>query len=161
MHEALMALAQWLETSPWGAPTRTTTWFYPYVQLTHFTGLSLWLGTNIALDMRLIGIGSWKRTAAELADDLFIWNWIGFCIVVTGGFLLFSATATTYLANPPFEVKLGILVPTAVMWHVIVQWRARTWGKSPEVQGAGRLAGLIELLLWFAVVTAAVLIPSY
>ena len=161
MHEMLMSLAQWLETSPWGAPTRTTTWFYPYVQLTHFTGLSLWLGTNIALDMRLIGIGRWKRTAAELADDLFVWNWIGFCIVVTGGFILFSATATTYLANPAFEVKLGMLVPTAVMLHVIVQWRARTWGKAPEVTGAGRLAGLVELLMWLAVVTAAVLIPSY
>jgi hypothetical protein len=156
-----MALAQWLETSPWGAPTRTTTWFYPYIQLTHFTGLSLWLGTNIALDMRLIGIGSWKRTAAELSEDLFIWNWIGFCVVVTGGFLLFSATATTYLANPAFEVKLGILVPMAVMYHVIVQWRARTWGRSQEVQGIGKLAGLMELLLWIAVVTAAVLIPSY
>jgi len=161
MHEMLMSLAQWLEASPWGAPTRTTTWFYPYVQLTHFTGLSLWLGTNIALDMRLIGIGRWKRTAAELADDLFVWNWIGFCIVVTGGFMLFSATATTYLANPAFEVKLGMLVPTAVMWHVIVQRRALTWGKAPEVTGAGRLAGLVELLLWLAVVTAAVLIPSY
>lgn len=161
MHYALMHFAQWLEGSPWGAPTRTTTWFYPYIQLTHFTGLSIWLGTNIALDMRLIGIGSWKRTAAELADDLFVWNWIGFCIVVTGGFLLFSATATTYLTNPAFEVKLGMLVPTALTWHVIVQWRSRMWGKKPEVPAVGRLAGLVELLLWLAVVTAAVLIPSY
>lgn len=161
MHAALLALAQWLETSPWGSPTRTTTWFYPYVQLTHFTGLSLWLATNVAVDVRLLEIGKWKRTAAQLVDDLFVWNWVGFCILVTGGFLLFSATATTYLANPAFEVKLGMLVPTAVMWHVIVQWRARRWGKTPKVEGIGKLAGLIELLLWLAVVTAAVLIPSY
>lgn len=161
MHEALMSFAGWLETSPWGLPTRTTTWFYPYVQLIHFTGLSLWLATNVALDMRLIGIGRWKRTAAELSEDLFVWNWIGFCVVVTGGFLLFSATATTYLVNPAFEVKLGMLVPTAVLWHVVVQRRARTWGKTEQVAGVGQLAGLVELLLWVAVVTAAVLIPSY
>jgi hypothetical protein len=161
MHDLLMSFAQWLETSPWGSPTRTTTWFYPFIQLTHFTGLSLWLATNIALDLRLIGVGKWQRTAAQLSDDLFVWNWIGFCIVVTGGFLLFSATATTYLINPAFEVKLGMLVPTALMWHVIVQWRARRWGQAPEVPGIGRLAGLIELLLWLAVVTAAVEIPSY
>jgi hypothetical protein len=161
MHEALMGFCQWLETSPWGAPTRTTTWFYPFIQLIHFTGLSLWLATNVALDLRLIGVGSWRRTAAELADDLFVWNWIGFCIVVTGGFLLFSATATTYIDNPAFLVKLGMLVPTALVFHVIVQWRSRSWGRTAELPGAARLAGLIELLLWLSVVTAAVEIPSY
>jgi hypothetical protein len=161
MRDVMMALAQWLEMSPWGAPIRTTTWFYPYIQLTHFTGLSIWLGTSIALDMRMIGVGRWTRTAAELSEDLFAWNWLGFCIVVTGGFLLFSATATTYLANPAFEVKLGMLVPTAVMWHVVVQWRARRWGKTEHVEGVGQMAAIIELLLWFAVVTAAVLIPSF
>jgi hypothetical protein len=161
MHDLLMSVCQWLETSPWGGPIRATTWFYPYVQLTHFTGLSIWLATNIALDLRLIGVGRWKRTAAELSEDLFVWNWIGFCILVTGGFLLFSAAATTYVINPAFQVKLGMLVPTALLWHVIVQWKSRSWGKSPEVLGAGRLAGLVELLLWLAVVTAAVEIPSY
>lgn len=161
MHDLLMSFCQWLETSPWGSPIRTTTWFYPYIQLTHFTGLSLWLATNVALDLRLMGVGKWRRTAAELSQDLFVWNWIGFCIVVTGGFLLFSAAASTYIINPAFEVKLGMLVPTALLWHVIVQWRARRWGQSAEVPGIGRLAGLVELLLWLAVVTAAVEIPSY
>lgn len=161
MHDLLMGLCQWLEASPWGAATRVTHIFYPYIQLIHFTGLSLWLATNIALDVRLMGLGKWRRTAAELSQDLFVWNWIGFCIVVTGGFLLFSAAATTYVINPAFEVKLGMLVPTALLWHVIVQRRARRWGHTPEVAGIGRLAGLIELLLWLAVVTAAVEIPSY
>ena len=161
MHDLLMGLCQWLETSPWGAATRVTHIFYPYIQLIHFTGLSLWLGTNITLDVRLMNLGKWRRTAAELSQDLFVWNWIGFCIVVTGGFLLFSAAATTYVINPAFEVKLGMLVPTALLWHVIVQWRARRWGQTPDVPVIGRLAGLIELLLWLAVVTAAVEIPSY
>jgi hypothetical protein len=161
MHDALMALGRWLETSPWGAPTRVTTWFYPYIQLIHFTGLALWLSTNVALDLRLLGVGKWQRTAAELSQDLFVWNWIGFCIVVTGGFLLFSATATTYLVNPAFEVKLGLLVPTALLWHIIVQWRSRSWGQTMELPAMARFAGLIELLLWVSVVTAAVEIPSY
>jgi hypothetical protein len=135
-------------------------WFYPFIQLIHFTGLSLWLSTNVALDLRLIGVGSWRRTAAELAQDLFVLNWIGFCIVVTGGFLLFSATATTYIQNGAFLVKLGMLVPTALVFHVIVQSRSRTWGRTAELPAVARLAGLIELLLWLSVVTAAVEIPS-
>jgi hypothetical protein len=161
MHDALMAFGKWLEYSPWGEPIRVTVWGYPFIQLIHFTGLSLWLGTNIALDVRLLGVGKWRRTAAELSQDLFAWNWIGFCVVVTGGFLLFSATATSYMQNPAFEVKLGMLAPTALLWHIIVQRKARTWGQRPEVAPLGRLAGLIELSLWVGVVTAAVLIPSF
>jgi hypothetical protein len=135
-------------------------WFYPFIQLIHFTGLSLWLSTNVALDLRLIGVGRWRRTAAELAEDLFVLNWIGFCIVVTGGFLLFSPTATAYIQNDAFLVKLGMLVPTALVFHVIVQSRSRTWGRTAKLPGVARLAGLIELLLWLSVVTAAVEIPS-
>jgi hypothetical protein len=161
MHEVLFGFCRWLETTPWGAPTRETMWFYPFIQLIHFTGLSLWLSTNVALDLRLIGVGNWRRTAAELAQDLFVLNWIGFCIVVTGGFLLFSATATAYIQNGAFLVKLGMLVPTALVFHVVVQSKSRTWGRTAELPGVARLAGLIELLLWLSVVTAAVEIPSY
>jgi hypothetical protein len=160
MHEALMGFCRWLENTPWGAPTRETMWFYPFIQLIHFTGLSLWLSTNVALDLRLMGVGRWRRTAAELAQDLFVLNWIGFCIVVTGGFLLFSASATTYIDNAAFLVKLGMLVPTALVFHVVVQSRSRTWGRTAELPGVARLAGVIELLLWLSVITAAVEIPS-
>ena len=101
-----------------------------------------------------------------IAEDgfhfIFLFFYLGFqCIAVTGGFTLFSASATTYIVNPAFLVKLGMLVPTALVFHVIVQWRSRRWGRTPELPGAARLAGLVELLLWLAVVTAAVEIPSY
>ncbi len=32
MHDLLMGLCQWLETSPWGAATRVTHIFYPYIR---------------------------------------------------------------------------------------------------------------------------------
>ena len=52
MHSVLLAIAKWLEGTPWGVMTRESIWAYPFVQLTHFTGLSIWLGTNFALDLR-------------------------------------------------------------------------------------------------------------
>jgi hypothetical protein len=134
---------------------------YPFIQLTHFSGLSLWLGTNIAVDLSLLGVGKKRQTSAQLSDALFAWNWIGFCVVVLGGFLLFSATATTYLVNPAFEVKLGMLVPLALIWHIVVQQKTRIWGQTSDTPTAAKLAGLIELLLWISVVTAAVEIPNH
>jgi hypothetical protein len=54
MHNVLLVITKWLEATPWGVMTRTSTWAYPFVQLTHFTGLSIWLGTSFALDLRLL-----------------------------------------------------------------------------------------------------------
>lgn len=157
----LMTWAQWLETSPWGYPVRTSLWLYPFIQLIHFGGLSLWIGTSAAVDLRLIGVGRRRQTAAQLSDQLFAWNWIGFAIMLLGGFLLFSAAATTFLVNAAFLVKLMYLVPAGLLLHIFIQRKVSTWGKNEETPAAAKLAGLIELALWLGVVTAAVLIPTY
>jgi len=161
MYESLVAFSKWLESTWWGTGVRTSLWAYPFIQLIHFSGLSVWLGTNAAVDMRLLGVGKNRQTAAQLSDALFAWNWIGFSIVVLGGFLLFSATGSTYIANPAFEVKLGMLVPLALVWHIVVQQKARTWGQAPQTPPIAKLAGLFELVLWISVVTAAVEIPNH
>jgi hypothetical protein len=109
----------------------------------------------------LLGVGSKRQTAAQLSEALFAWNWTGLLIAVLGGFMLFSSAATKYIPNPAFEIKLGILVPLGVIWHIVVQWHARTRELTEIVTPFGKLAGLIELLLWLSVITAAVSIPNY
>ena len=161
MHDWIMSLASWLESTPWGTFARESNWGYPFVQLTHFTGLSLWLGTTLALDLRLLGLGSRRATPAQVAEELFVWNWIGFAIVLTGGFWLFSGLARAFVDNLAFQWKLGLFVPLALIWHVVVQQRARQWGDKHEAPPLGKLAALAEILLWICVVTAAVEIPTY
>lgn len=158
---ALLAFGKLLQSTPWGAGVRTSLWAYPYVQLIHFTGLSLWLATNITVDLRLLGVWKRRQTAAELNNALLLWNWTAFCIVVLGGFMLFSASAVQYLRNPAFQFKLGLFVPMALIWHIVVQRKAPVWGKEAETLPMGKIAGLIEILLWICVVSAAVEIPSY
>jgi hypothetical protein len=161
MYSFFMALAKWLQNTWWALDISGSTWAYPFVQLTHFTGLSLWIGTNLSLDLRLLGVGSKRQTAAQLSDALFVWNWTGFAIAVLGGFMLFSSAATKYIPNPAFEIKLGILIPLGVLCHIIVQWYARSREQMEKVTPLGRVAGLLELLLWFSVIAAAVSIPNY
>jgi len=161
MHGILLSFAQWLEATPWGHMTRESLYAYPFVQLIHFTGLSIWLGTAFALDLRLLGVGYKRTTAAEVSQQLFIWNWIGFAIVLTGGFMLFSGIATTFIVNIAFQWKLGFFVPLALIWHVFVQRKAKDWGRTMEVPGIGKLSGLVEILLWICVITAAVEIPNH
>ncbi len=156
-----MAFAKWLQGTWWALDISGSTWAYPFVQMTHFSGLSLWVGTNLALDLRLLGIGKKRQTASQLSDALFAWNWLGFCIAVAGGFMLFASAATKYIPNPAFEIKLGILIPAGIILHIVNQQKARTWGQTSETPMAAKLAGLLELLIWFSVITAAVSIPNY
>jgi uncharacterized protein DUF6644 len=160
MYDLLHALAKWLEATGWATVIRTTR-IYPYIQLIHFSGLTVWLGSNTIVDLRILGLGQKRQTAAQLAEALLPWNWIGFSIVVLGGFLLFSGIGTTYLVNSAFRVKLGIFVPLALIWHIVVQRKVRIWGREPETPPIAKLSALIEILLWLCVVTAAVEIPNY
>ncbi len=161
MSHVLVNFCRWLQQTSLAQGILTSSWAFPYVQLIHFTGLSLWIGTNALLDLRLLGAGKQRQMAAELCDVLFVWNWIGFCVAFLGGFLLFSTSATIYVRNPAFRIKLGILVPLALILHIVIQRKARTWGNSVETPLAAKLAGFAELTLWIGVATAAVLIPSF
>jgi len=161
IHTSLMPLSRYLQMTSWATGIRTSLWVYPFIQLIHFSGLSLWLGTNVAGDLRLLGVGKQPQSAGDVRDELFVWNWIGFCIVVLGGFLLFSARATMYIINPAFRTKLFMLVPVALIWHVFVQAKTHDWGKSGIISVGGKAAAVLEIILWLSVVTAAVEIPNF
>ena len=160
MFSVLQAFAQWLEGS-WVGITVRTTGIYPFVQTLHFIGLSLWLGTNLVLDLRVLGVGNRKQTPAELRNALITWNWIAFCLVVLGGFLLFSGTASLYVVNPAFQFKLGLFVPLALIWHIFLQAKIRVWGQAPDAPPVAKWSALLEIVLWLGAVSAAVEIPSY
>src|SRR5208282_4949637 len=111
MYHLLFSFCEWLQNTDWALNVAGSTWAYPYVQMIHFTGLSLWVGTNLALDLSLLGVGRKRMMPAELSDALFAWNWIGLGIAVTGGFMLFATAATSFIVNPAFQLKLGLLLP--------------------------------------------------
>ena len=156
MYDAVLASCRWLENTPWGVTVRDSSWMYPVVLWVHFIGLSIWLGTRLTVDLRLMGVGARRQTAVELSNGLFEWNWIGFAVAFLGGFLLLSAEATTYVTNTGFRLKLAVLTPLALMWHVVVQKKTRAWTRTGQTSAIGRWAGVIELLLWISVVTASV-----
>ena len=161
MYRLLAHFCEWLQNTQWVQAIAGSLWAYPYVQLTHFTGLSLWVGTCLAVDLRLLGLGRKRQTAAELNDALFVWNWIGFAIAVAGGFTLFATAATSFIVNPAFRLKLGVLVPLGIVWHTVVQQKTRMWGQMPETPTVAKFAGMFELLIWFSVAAAAASIPSF
>jgi hypothetical protein len=159
MDGSLVGFGHWLQNRSFALGIAGSDWAYPLVQATHFTGLSLWVGTNVAVDLSLLGVGKKTTPPLQLSDALFIWNWIGFGIAITGGFLLFSISAETYLTNIAFLTKLGLLIPLGLALHIVIQRKAPMWEKASEIPSVAKIAGFTDLMLWLCVATAAVLIP--
>lgn len=156
MHDVVLTACRWLENTAWAVTVRESALAYPVLQWVHFVGLALWLGVCLTVDLRLIGVGTRRQTAAELSNGLCAWKWIGFGVAFTGGFLLFSAYATMYVSNTAFCLKLAVLTPLALSWHLVVQKNAGAWTYTEHTSTIGKWAGVIEFVLWISVVTAAV-----
>jgi hypothetical protein len=87
---------------------------------------------------------------------------LGFLLAISMGFLLFSADAAHVVRNPAFQAKLlliaaalvNIVIAHAGPWRHIARWPAEApWG--------AKIAALMSLLLWLAVVCAGRLIAYY
>src|SRR5215467_12505359 len=142
MHEALASFANWIQNTPFILYITESDHLFPFVQWVHFTGLSLWIGTTLMCDLRLLGFGKDLQTPKELTDALFAWNWTGLAIAITGGFTLFSTAAVGYIDNPAFRVKIYMLLPTAILVHIIVQqFVTKKWGTTKETPAVAKFAG--------------------
>jgi hypothetical protein len=160
--EGVVNFCNWLQNTPYALAIAGSTWAYPFVQTTHFTGLSIWIGTNLAVDFRLLGWFGKHRNASEFTQSLFAWNWIGFAIAVMGGASLFSTDAVAFSRNPALQLKLLLFFPVALIIHIFVQQKTiKSWGASEMVAPMGKIAGLVEFLLWLSVASAAANIPYY
>ena len=156
MGDAVLAVCKWLESTSWAGAIRGSALAYPVTQWIHFAGLSVWLAACLTVDLRLMGVGQRRQTAAELSNSLRAWKWIGFAVAFVGGLLLFSAYATMYVSNAAFFLKVAILTPLALLWHLAVQKRAGVLSDAEHTSAIGKWAGAIEFVLWISVVTAAV-----
>ena len=95
----------------------------------------MWLGTSVAVDLRFLGLIKEKQKPPRLSDRLFVLNWTGFGIAIIGGGLLFSISAQNYVLNPAFRIKLGVLLPLALVSHIVVQRKSHQWSQYSGAAG--------------------------
>jgi hypothetical protein len=100
------------------------------------------------VDLRLLGVGMLRQSAADLAADLEPWTRLGIVIMLTTGPLMFSTDAVAYHFNPSFQFKMTCLA-LALLLHFTVHRRAVRPGVSPL---AAKGAAVISLVLWSLVV---------
>src|SRR5687767_9831580 len=90
---------------------------FPGFLFVHTLGLSLLVGPNTLVAIRILGVAS--NVPLQPLVRLFPYMWVGLILTVISGTGLAVATATSKFVNPILLVKLVLIVPaTVIMWRM-------------------------------------------
>lgn len=148
--------AAWLETLALPTAIRESAWLYPIFETLHVAAIALVVGSIATVDLRLLGIARRDQPVWRVAHSALPWTWIAFVAAVVTGALLFSSSALKYLDNPPFQLKLVLLVLAGVNMAAFQFGPGRGIGewKDGEAPLAAKVAGGLSLIFWIGVVAA-------
>lgn len=160
-HQAGPSIFLSLQESALGHLMRSSPALYPAVEILHIIGFVVLVGSIMALDLRLLGLG--RGIAIQpMAQLLLPLSRAGFLLAIVMGFLLFSADASHVVKNPAFQTKL-LLLAVALANIVIAHagpWRdIGRWGDKPP--GGAKVTALVSLVLWLAIICAGRLIAYF
>jgi len=132
----------------------TNEWAFPVCEVLHILGFAIGIGTITMVDLRLLGIGMKKESAADLWKGTFPWTLGGLALALITGPLIFSSDPNMYLRNASFRFKITALV-LAIIFNYTLHRRVAL-KQSPG--GVAVLAGLISLVLWASVIFGGIFI---
>jgi hypothetical protein len=146
------SLLQSIETSALGTWMRDTLPAMQIVEATHVLAAVVVLGTVLIVDLRLLGLTDSSRGFPQISRETLPLTWIAFAIAVVTGSLMFTTSAEVYFANSAFRLKAVALLAAGLnmaLFQLVTARGVADTGKPPR---AARIAGLLSVLLWAAVV---------
>jgi hypothetical protein len=155
----LVHLFQWLQYNSWIVALTSSAKVDATLFIAHYIGLFLAVGSMIFVDLRILGIAGRSQEVADTAAQLFPWTWTGLALAFASGFVLFAGSATQYLPNVLFYLKMSLLA-LAILCGIAVQRLAPRWGGSPSAPPRAQLLALVSLLLWLGTLLVALEIPA-
>jgi hypothetical protein len=121
-------------------------WAYPMILTMHTVGLGIVVGAAVILDLRLLGIG--PGIPLEEIKRVFPIFWVGFCINLVSGLMLFVSEAEDKATQPVFLVKL-LLIAIGVVVTARIRRLLLGGGSTPMVAAAGaRTLAISSLAVW-------------
>src|SRR5438552_464847 len=101
----LLRFFDWLATTPGSVALHNSLYVYLLVSTVHVVSLSLFVGTAVMLDLRLLGMTLRDVPVSEVAGRLRPWTIAGFVLMLASGSLLFYANPTPRYQNLFFRIK--------------------------------------------------------
>lgn len=135
---------------------------YLIVLTVHVLTLTVFVGTALMLDLRLLGMTMTRVPASEVIARLLPWTTAGFLVMMTSGALLFYAAPMLRYQNVFFRLKMVALVLAALnvwMFRSTVYRGIAEWDLDRVPPRRARVAGGVSLALWAILITLGRMIP--
>ena len=138
--------------SVWIRDTDSLFGFY-FILLLHTIGLSLLVGGNAVIDLRILGVAS--ALPLKSLKRLFGVMWVGFAINAATGVLLLIAYPTKAFTNPVFYAKLsmiaiGVTIMATIKNKVFLDPNLN----EQEMVARGKTLAKWSLVSWIGAITA-------
>lgn len=137
-----------------------STWVWPIMEILHFMGLSLLLGSMLVIDLRLAGF--FRKINVAATHKLLPWAMCGFGINMITGFLFVMGDPYRYTANIGFRWKM-VLVAIAGLNALWFWWKINplmsAWEPNADTPALAKLIAWVSLGSWFGVLLLGRLIP--
>ncbi len=135
-------------------PLNANEWAFPMCEIAHIVGFALLIGTIVIVDLRLLGLGMRRQTAAELLKDTAPWTLLGLVMVLISGPLIFFAQPTFYYYNKSFQFKITMLL-IAMLYNWTIH---RSVASRKDPGGLGVAVGSLSILMWTSIIFAGIFI---
>jgi uncharacterized protein DUF6644 len=151
------AIIHWMQNSDIGTGIRESIWLFPIVETTHVLALALSVGVLIWFDLRLMGWGMKHQPVSQVHKQVMPLATFGFIVMFISGVLLFWSEAEKCYSSWFFRMKVIFLVLAcinAAIFELATKKTIEDWDKYPIPPIRARMAGLISIISWAAVIIA-------
>jgi hypothetical protein len=117
--------------------------------------MCLFAGLVIMMDLRLAGFGNKKTPISEIQSRLFPWQALGMAGSTITGLLLFYGQPMRYYGKVFYWSKIAMMILALInlmYFHLRTYRSVAQWDTAAVPPFDVRLAGIVSLVLWAAVV---------
>ena len=151
----LHTLFEWLEALPTATALRESDYGYPYLLAGHVVGMLFFAGLILMMDLRLAGLAHVETRVSQIQKRLFPWQMLSLVLSFVTGGLLFYMQPLRYWGKVFFWTKfvmMGLAGVNAIVFHLTTYRSVARWDNDPVPPFRARLAGILSIVLWAAVV---------
>ena len=153
----LFRFFEWLGTTSWSIALHESRYVFLLVLMIHVLTLSVFVGTAVMIDLRLLGKTMTRVPVSQVVARLLPWSEAGLLVMVASGALLFYAAPLVRYENVFFRLKMAALVLAVInvwVFRRTVYRRISEWDLHPVPPRRARMAGGLSLILLALIITA-------
>ena len=157
---SLLPFFLWMQEHPLSQFMLDYTWAQPIVQVMHLVALSIFAGSIVIVDLRLLGMGVVKTPLAKVAEEAMPWMvWALVALLITGTPSLMSLAMKQYF-SPFFWWKMELLV-IGLIFTFTIRRRITKTEESRLGPVWPKVVGMFSISLWCGVAIGARLIGLF